>query len=314
MEEEKFKPEIDEFFLRSIPKLEEGDFLARIFAQHCDLYDAYTIKGEKKLLHFSGKLKKKSSSYIMKPYVGDWVISCGEDSINIIKSVLPRKSVVKRFSQKYGEQVLAVNCTIVLIVNSADKNFSISRLKKHVALVEKNGLPYEIILTKKDLCEYPNNILNNVEINFSRKAFIINSLDPSEVEGIKPILKKGDTSLLIGPSGSGKSTIINMLCGKDIMKTSAVREKDFKGRHTTTVRRIIPLPWGHCITDIPGIKLIEEELPISISEFKAIEEKALECKFSNCKHHTEPDCAVKKAVERGEISQDLYNKWLNNIR
>lgn len=310
MEEKNFKPEIDNFFSKHIPKLEEGDFLARIFAQHCDLYDAYTTKGEKKLLHFSGRLKNVAHSHLMKPYVGDWVISRGENRINIIKSILPRKSIVKRISQKYDEQVLAVNCSIVLIVNSADKKFSISRLKKYVALAEKNSLPYEIILTKKDLCKDFENLLKEVEENFKRKVFFINSLNPHEVESLKPILKKGETSLLIGPSGSGKSTIVNALYGRDIMKTSAVREKDFKGRHTTTVRRIIALPWGHCITDIPGIKLIEEELPISMSEFRIIEEKALECRFSNCKHYSEPDCAVKRAVESGEISQDIYDKWL----
>ncbi|GAB4030443.1 MAG: ribosome small subunit-dependent GTPase A [Elusimicrobiota bacterium] len=309
MEEKKFKPFIEDFFLSRMPALAQGEFAARIFAQHCDLYDAFSADGEKLLLSFPGKLKNETTDQLLKPFVGDWVIAEKNGNINRIKKILPRKSLIKKLSKK-GEQVLAVNCCLILVVNSADKNFSISRLKKYATLAEKAGLPYEILLTKKDLCADTLKLQAQVQELFAKKPFFLNCLSSEGLEELSSILKPKETSLLIGPSGSGKSTLINKLCGSEIMKTFSVRGKDFKGRHTTTIRRIIPLPSGHMITDIPGIKLIEEQLPLSLSYFKIIEEKSLNCRFSNCAHDSEPDCAVKKAVESGEISKELYSKWL----
>ncbi|NLI10493.1 MAG: ribosome small subunit-dependent GTPase A [Elusimicrobia bacterium] len=312
---EKFNFEPGDFFSKEInSQIKEGEIAARIFAQHCDLYEASDIEGNNILLSFSGKLKKEITNPALKPIVGDWVIAYADGNINRIKKVLPRISVVKRIWKEKREQILAVNCSLILIANSADKTFSISRLKKYAALAENSGLPYEIILTKKDLSLNSDDIVKNTEFEFKKTPFLINCLDESDAKKLFSALKPKETSLLLGPSGCGKSTLINTLCSDYIMKTSAVREKDFKGRHTTTVRRIVPIPNGHFITDIPGIKLIEESVPDSIGIFSLIEEIALKCRFSDCRHDSEPGCAVKEAVEKGEISAQIYDSWIKHLK
>ncbi len=311
MNEKVFIPE--DFFKPEIEALKPGEIAARIFAQHCDLYEAFSMAGEKLTLSFSGGLKKTISDPSLKPIVGDWVAAHRDGHINRIKKILPRKSVIKRATKQKGEQVLAVNCSLILVANSADKGFALSRLKKYAALAENSQIPYQILLTKQDLCEDQDSILKEVRQTFNKEPFFINCLAPETLKPLLSILKPGETSLLLGPSGCGKSTLINTLSGEKIMKTSAVRKKDFKGLHTTTVRRIIPLPNGHLITDIPGIKLIEEPLPFHMSDFSAISSHAANCRFSDCRHNSEPGCAVKKAVEKGEIPASVYSAWLKHI-
>ena len=125
------------------------------------------------------------------------------------------------------------------------------------------------------------------------------------MERLSPWLTPGTTLAVVGSSGVGKSTIVNNLSGYDAQRTQTTR-RDAKGRHTTTARSLLRLPGGLCIIDVPGMREVGLA-PIESSvdkQFQDIASYAAKCRYSNCTHQQEPGCAVRDAVERGELSQD----------
>ena len=130
----------------------------------------------------------------------------------------------------------------------------------------------------------------------------VNACDPAAADALAPWLRPGTTAVLVGSSGAGKSTLTNTLLGQARMKTGQVRERDARGRHTTTYRALVPLPSGACLIDTPGMRELKPTGEEALDDgFADIEALAAVCRFRDCRHQAEPGCAVRAAVEAGDL-------------
>ena len=169
-----------------------------------------------------------------------------------------------------------------------------------------------VILTKSDLVGNTEKYIREVMgISDKVRVHTVSALINTGMEELEEYFAPGMTICLMGSSGVGKSTLLNAIIGEDIMKTSAIREDDGKGRHTTTHRQLIELKNGAYIIDTPGMREIGmADAQDGIDEtFSDIVELESRCKFSNCRHETEPGCAIKAAIASGELSAKRYELY-----
>ncbi len=248
--------------------------------------------------------------------VGDWVILGKEEEYHPyeIQEIIPRKNMLSRKApgRNTGEQVIAANVDIVLIMTDLLQDFNIRRLERYLALVYGIGAEPVFILNKKDLCEYPDKLIEHAQnLGDNIRVIDISALNGDDVRKVSELLDKGTTAVLLGSSGVGKSTLINGLLGYCRQSVSDIRSSDGKGRHTTTSRELIHLPGKGMIIDNPGIREVQlwgAEEGVS-AVFNDIEQLSMGCKFKDCDHGSEPGCAVKKAIKRGEISRDRFESY-----
>jgi len=244
------------------------------------------------------------------PVVGDWVLAGpGPEPTDpwSLLAVLPRRSRISRGMPGTGkaEQVLASNVDKVWIVHGLDTPVNLRRVERYLAVVWDSGALPEIILTKTDLTadlELERSRLRVTAMGVQIRS--VSSTDPESVQRLRDTLKPGSTVCLLGPSGAGKSTLVNVLAGDEVALVGDVRERDRRGRHTTTRRSLFQIPGGACLLDTPGIRELRVwDLGGGLSgAFPDIEELAERCRFRDCRHETEPGCAVLAAVEADTLS------------
>ena len=244
------------------------------------------------------------------PVVGDYVsfiLNPAGDSV--ILSVCGRKSLLKRPDQaKTGVmQYMAANADYCFIVTSLNGDYSFNRIARYASIALSGGVTPVVILTKADLCS---NIYRYVrEAEGMAEGIRVHAVSAKYGIGLDALAEyfvPGVTIALMGSSGAGKSTLINTIAGAEVMKTGEIREDDAKGRHTTTCRRLILLPNGVSVIDTPGMREIgmasaDEGIDRTFSDIIALESR---CRFRNCRHETEPGCAVRAAIESGELSPE----------
>ena len=268
-------------------------------------------------MEIPAKLKGKFYESEDLPLVGDYVtFTYNPEGDSTILSVCERSGLLQRPDQsKTGVmQYMAANVDYLFIVTSLNEDYSYNRIARYVSIAIQGKATPVVILTKSDLCTNPGRYVCEVEqISDKVRAHAISALYDIGLDELKEYMIPGATICLMGSSGAGKSTLINSMTGEEIMKTSGIREDDDKGRHTTTYRKLIELSGGVTIIDTPGMREVGmANVQRGIDEtFSDIVELESRCKFSNCRHDTEPGCAIKAAIESGELSLERYELYKN---
>ena len=249
-----------------------------------------------------------------RPAVGDWVLVEGAapNALRIV-ALLPRFSAIKRGAagEHYRQQVIAANIDTAFVVSGLDSDFNPRRIERYLLLVAGSGVEPVVVLTKPDKdgadVDAALQDLRALEV----AVLAVNAKNRGSVAALAPWLGEGRSIVLVGSSGAGKSTLTNTLLGVEKMKTGEVRESDARGRHTTTHRALIALPSGACIIDTPGMRELKPTGEEDVAEsFLDVEALAAQCRFRDCRHAREPGCAVRAAVEAGDVDGERVANFL----
>jgi ribosome biogenesis GTPase len=261
----------------------------------------------------TGRLRHEATGAADFPAAGDWValVPRPAEGTATIHAVLPRATSFIRADELGADQVLAANVDTVFLVASLNRDFNPARLERYAALAWSSGARPAIVLNKADLADdVPARIADAAGAAPGMAIHAVSAATGAGVEQLAVYLGPGQTVALLGSSGVGKSTLANRLLGRDRQPVRAVREDDARGRHTTTERELIPLPSGGLLLDTPGLRAvglweaadgIRAAFADVIAEIEALAER---CRFRDCLHESEPGCAVRAAIERGELDPD----------
>lgn len=285
---------------------------ARVTAVHKERYEIVCEYG-----HTHARLKTKEYYTGSEPFptVGDFVmIHYIENGDSLITATLPRRTFFSR--REPGpiprDQAVAANFDYVFLMQSLNMDFNPKRLERYLTLSWQSGATPIILLTKADLADDCNRYLAQVaRIAAGVDTHVVSAHTGYGLQRLNAYLQPGKTVVFLGSSGVGKSSLVNALVGEKIMTVNGIREDDSKGRHTTTHRQLIRLKSGVMIIDTPGMR----ELGMwDVSEglgdaFADVEQFIGKCRFSDCKHETEPGCAIKAAIASGELDTSRWESY-----
>ena len=287
---------------------------ARITAVHRERYQLVCEYGET-------YARLKTKEYYVGgeefPTTGDFVtISYIPNGDSQIIKTLPRKTFFSRLDPTpgRGEQAVAANFDYVFVMQSLNHDFNEKRLERYMTLAWLSGATPVIVLTKADLVDDYDEYISKIEtVAPGVEVYAVSSQNGHGMENIDKYLQPGKTVVFLGSSGVGKSSLVNALAGEVIMSVNGIREDDSKGRHTTTHRQLIMLKSGSMIIDTPGMRgLGMWDVSTGLGEaFQDVEIYLGKCKFADCKHMTEPECAIKTAIAEGMLSVERWRSYCN---
>ena len=304
------------------PLLEKfpAEQFVRITTKYKTMFRAVTVCGDPLNCYLPGKLRYDAGP-AGTPVVGDWCV-VGERYVDesnepaaSITHLVPRYSKISRMSagSDSGEQILAANVDYVFIVTSVNQDFSVNRLHRYVLLARAGNAQPVLVLSKTDLADAGTlgDAIEEVQNALTEIPFAcVSSFEGNGIEQVRALISEGQTGVFVGSSGVGKSTLVNKLLSRHAQRTQEVRTEDDKGRHTTSGSDLFLLETGGIIIDTAGLREVQvlgdaDELDVMMP---TIAEVAGKCRFADCTHDSEPECAVVRALADGAVSEaDLTN-------
>ncbi len=287
---------------------------ARITAVHKERYELICEYGE---THGRLKTKEYFGGFEEFPTTGDFVlINYIPNGDSQIIRTLPRKTFFSRRDPTpgRGEQAVASNFDYVFIMQSLNHDFNTKRLERYLTLAWQSGAVPVVVLTKADLVDESAPYIRIVEsYAVGVPVHVVSSKTGAGLNEMSAYMSSGKTIVFLGSSGVGKSSLVKALADEDIMTVNGIREDDSKGRHTTTHRQLIMLKNGAMIIDTPGMRELGMwDVSAGLGEaFADVEQYLGKCKFSDCKHQTEPGCAIKEAIANGELSRERWKSYIS---
>lgn len=287
--------------------------------------DRYLVRNEQNEVQAepTGKLLFSAASSQELPCVGDWVFVqyYNNGTLAIIHELFPRKTFLRRKSagDTAEYQMIASNIDVAFIMQSCDLNFNLRRMERYLVMVNEGHVEPVILLSKTDLVNSDELEKRMSEIRNARiGARIIAFSNRTEMglDAVNQALQKGKTYCLLGSSGVGKTTLLNHLLGCEAFETNPVREKDSRGRHTTSRRQLTILDNGAFLVDTPGMRELGlMGVGVSIDDsFSEIHELSKKCRFNDCTHSVEVGCAILAAVQTGSLSEPRYQSYMKLVK
>jgi ribosome biogenesis GTPase / thiamine phosphate phosphatase len=301
----------DELEAAFTPYVERGFIPARVVAEHRGGYYVRSELGDR-LAQARGRLRDDELWGGM-PAVGDWVVVCDATGDGFaIEALLPRRTKVSRKTPwlKAEEHILVANVDTVVLVTGLDQDFNPRRLERYLTAAWDSGADPVIVLTKLDVCDDPGKVAEAESVAVGVPVHPVSNVTGEGIDAVRQLLEPAKTFVLLGSSGTGKSTLANRLAGRTVMETGDLRN-DGRGRHTTRHRQLLVMPGGAILIDTPGLRELQIWEGDIDSAFADIAELASQCRFNDCAHSTEPDCAVREALETGELDE---GRWANYVK
>jgi ribosome biogenesis GTPase len=288
----------------------------RVSLEHNHVYRVLTEEGEV-LAEAAGRIKHRATGRKELPAVGDWVAvrPAPPGHRSTVVAMLDRRTAFSRKAagRETDEQVIAANADAVLLVFGLDKPVNARAIERYLAVARRSGARPLVVLNKRDVCERLEEALAQAAaVAGGAAVHAVSAKDESGTRALEAYLEPGKTIALLGPSGAGKSSIVNCLVGGERLPTGEVRAWDRRGRHTSVHRELVLRAAGGLIIDTPGMRELQlwdggEDLGDVFAEIVRL---AGECRFRDCRHDTEPGCAVKAAVTEGRIDPERYDSYL----
>ncbi|MEW6181766.1 MAG: ribosome small subunit-dependent GTPase A [Bacillota bacterium] len=313
----------DEWFQEKLKELEKPGYgAARVTAVD---KDSFLVRDENDEVpaELTGRLMFAAASSADLPTVGDWafVQYHNSNTLAVIHELFPRKSVLKRKTagKRIDHQMIASNIDAAFIIQSCDFDFNLRRLERYLVMVNEGHIEPVILLSKSDLVgeqELAQRVSEIRKANIKCRTIAFSNKTGPGPDQVRRVLEAGKTYCLLGSSGVGKTTLLNHLVGRDAFKTNIVREKDGRGRHTTTRRQLILLDQGAMLIDTPGMReLASIGAGTGIDDsFSDIKDLAGGCRYTDCTHNSETGCAVLAAIENGELTRERYRSYMKLVR
>jgi ribosome biogenesis GTPase len=300
----------DELEAAFTPYVERGFMPARVVAEHRGGYYVRAELGDR-LASARGRLRDDEIWGGM-PAVGDWVVVCDAPGERFaIEALLPRRTKVSRKTPwlKAEEHILVANVDTVLLVSGLDEDFNPRRLERYLIAAWDSGANPVIVLTKLDVCDDLDKLAEAETVAVGVPVLPVSNVTGEGIDAVRALLEPAKTFVLLGSSGTGKSTLVNQLAGRTVMATGDLRN-DGRGRHTTRHRQLLVMPGGAILIDTPGLRELQVWEGDVDSAFADIAELAAQCKFNDCRHSSEPDCAVREALETGDLDEARWASYV----